>query len=139
MPAVVSDSSPFVYLARIQRFGLLRTLFDQILVPEAVWEEVAVASASNPEDLEIARAATAGWLKVERPSGDLTLHDQQLRGLGVGEREAILLALEKRALLIIDETEGRKAATRLAVHTTGTLGVLIQLFERALRTVGEPV
>jgi len=167
MPAVVSDSSPFVYLARLQRFDLLHTLFDQILIPGAVWREVAVASASNPEGLEVVKAAEAGWLKVEEATANPSFRDQGLLGLGEGEREAILLALQKSALLIIDETDGRKVATRLGITSIGTLGVLVQaklsglipelraelnrlkaetnfrftdkLFERALRSVGESV
>jgi len=45
--------------------------------------------------------------------------------LQIGEREAIRLAQEQRAdLLLIDERRGRLEAKRRGLATTGTLGVL---------------
>jgi predicted nucleic acid-binding protein len=47
--------------------------------------------------------------------------------LGAGEREAIALAQELQVpLLLMDDPEGREEATRRALRTTGTLGVLEQ-------------
>ena len=42
MLAVVSDSSPLVYLTRLGRFELLHQLYEGVLIPNAVWREVAV-------------------------------------------------------------------------------------------------
>ena len=45
--------------------------------------------------------------------------------LGMGEREAILLALETGAdLVLTDELCGRKAAQSLHVQVRGTIGIL---------------
>ena len=43
-----------------------------------------------------------------------------------GEKEAIQLAIERSALLAIDESHGRTVARRLGVKMTGTLGLLIR-------------
>ena len=44
-----------------------------------------------------------------------------------GEASAITLALEsKSALLILDDNKGRKAAQRLNLNITGTLGVFLK-------------
>ncbi len=40
---VVADAYPLIALARIGRLDLLRGSFGALLVPEAVWHEVAVA------------------------------------------------------------------------------------------------
>ena len=53
--------------------------------------------------------------------------------LGPGEREAIALALETNAdFLLIDETEGRRAAVQNGVPVKGTLGLLEEAAKRNL-------
>ena len=132
MPAVVSDSSPFVYLARLQRLDLLRKLYDKIFIPTAVWREVATEGARNPEGVQVKAAATEGWIIVEACPNAPVGPDRELSGLGEGEREAILMALSKKALLIIDELDGRQVAARRGVSCTGSLGVLVEAKLRGL-------
>ena len=54
------------------------------------------------------------------------VQDHALDDLGMGEREAIILAEEHSpdVLLLIDETKGRAEAKRRGITSTGTLGVL---------------
>ena len=40
---LVSNASPLVNLARIGRLEILRDLFGEVCVPDAVWAEVVVA------------------------------------------------------------------------------------------------
>lgn len=46
--------------------------------------------------------------------------------LDAGESEAIILAKEKDCLLIIDDGDGRKAATNMNIDITGTVGILLK-------------
>jgi predicted nucleic acid-binding protein len=56
-----------------------------------------------------------------------------LNHLGRGKREAIQLAEERRAsLLLIDERKGQSEAARRGLYTTGTLGVLLDAGEAGL-------
>jgi predicted nucleic acid-binding protein len=58
---------------------------------------------------------------------------ETLAHLGAGEREAILLAQEVRAeVLLMDEQDGRQAARSRGLTVTGTLGVLERAAERGL-------
>jgi len=60
-------------------------------------------------------------------------HEPALEVLDPGEREAIQLAQEQRAdLLLIDERRGRLEARRRGIATTGTLGVLLAAGRRGL-------
>ena len=129
MPAVVSDSSPFVYLATLGRFELLRVIYGQVLIPEAVWIEVAVQGGARPEAVFLRQARVDGWVLVVQVAGPVS---PLIAKLDVGEREAILLAHQRNALLIIDEARGRAVAEQLGVHCVGTIGVLLEAKLRGL-------
>jgi len=42
---IVSNSSPLIALIRIGQLDLLRQLYSEIIIPEAVWHEVVVEGA----------------------------------------------------------------------------------------------
>ena len=73
--AVVSNSSPLIALARIQRIDLLPAIFESILIPPAVAREIAPSIPVLPT-----------WLRIQAPS---VLPPAPLlrRRLGAGERE----------------------------------------------------
>lgn len=125
---VVSDTSPICYLALIEELELLPALYGRIYIPEAVAAELKHPKApailrswieSSPEYLEIVKARS-------RVSSDL-------EGLHVGEREAILLAEDLGAeLVIMDDRRAREAALKRGIEVTGLLGLLGQAAEREL-------
>ena len=138
MPCVVADTSPLFYLAKLDRLTLLRELYQSVNVPEVVWRETLAATEKHPEILPTLTAARSdGWLIVSR------LHlPHALPGLGMldaGEREAIELANELHAdLLIVDDEAGRNAAAKLGFSVTGTLGVLISAKQSGLLATLKP-
>lgn len=72
---------------------------------------------------EIDTAIGAGWIEVASPS-KAELVSAFSDDLGVGEAEAIVLAVELKAVLLIDDLAGRRKARQLGVQITGTLGLL---------------
>ena len=125
---VVADTSPLNYLIQIDCDSLLPRLFGRIIIPRSVMEELRDPGAPD---------AVRAWLTHEPPWIDLSaarsLPDADLAFLGAGEREAIQIAEEQRAdLLLIDERKGRKEAKRRGLTTTGTLGVLLSAGEFGL-------
>jgi predicted nucleic acid-binding protein len=116
---VVADSSPLIYLSRIRLLHILPTLFGDVVVPRAVWDEAVDLRPSAPgiEDL-----LQAGWIRVvDDPSPSANL------GLDPGETAAILLAESLHAdLRLIDERLGRAVAQERGLAVRGTLGVLVQ-------------
>lgn len=66
---------------------------------------------------------------------------QELRAdLDPGEAEAIVLAIERRAgLLLVDERRGRRTATAAGLRVIGLLGVVARAKRAGLIDPGKPV
>ena len=121
--SVVSNTSPLISLARLGQLELLRALYGELLVPEAVWQEVVVEGAGHPGAAEL---EFASWIQ-RRTVTNRPLVQALRQHLGAGEAEAIALALEMGAeVLLMDERVGRQAAHRLGVRTVGLAGVLLE-------------
>jgi predicted nucleic acid-binding protein len=121
---VVSDTSPLIALAAVGQLDLLRQLYVEVLIPEAVYRE-ATTVRDAPGAVEI---SAANWIHVQ-PVRDRTLTEALAVELDAGEAEAI--AVERGAdLLLMDERRGRQAAVRLGQQVVGVLGVLIEAKHR---------
>ena len=119
---LVSNASPLVNLARIGRLEILRDLFGEVCVPDAVWAEVVVAGEGQPGAQELAEASWVKRCQVRNQPLVQALRQE----LDAGEAEANALALELKAdLLLMDERLGRETAQHLGVKPTGVIGVLI--------------
>lgn len=126
---VVADASPLIALARIGRLEVLNTLFGRLLLPEAVWREVVGAGLDRAGAIAVSQAP---WME-RRAVADTGLVAVLRRDLGAGEAEAITLAREVGAeLVLMDERMGRAVARRLGLRVTGLVGVLIEARERGL-------
>ena len=111
---VVADTSAISNLLTIGREGILRDLFQTVIVPPAVEEELRVWHAVLP-----------AFIAAQAPRNPV-LFPELVQVLDPGEVEAICLAMELRAdLLLIDDRRGREEAHRLGVKITGLLGVLL--------------
>lgn len=105
---VISDTSAITNLAAIDQLQLLPQLYAQVRIPEAVYRELADINPPVPGTLEV---QTAPWLKVMQVINyKVVKRLQDEVRLDPGESEAIALALELNAeLLLIDERRGRAA------------------------------
>ena len=63
MSSAVANASPLIALAKIDYFSLLRQLFQDIVVPEAVWQEVVVRGVGKPVAESVVSAVQEGWLR----------------------------------------------------------------------------
>ena len=122
---VVSNTSPFLNLAIIDRLSLLQKQFGEVYIPPAVLTELRVKE-SLPGSKLLQEALETGWLIVEQVE-DQVLIQLLRRELDRGEAEAITLALQLGATwLLLDEREGRKIARILGLKITGILGVVMR-------------
>jgi predicted nucleic acid-binding protein len=121
----VSNTSPISNLAIIGQLDLLHEQFGQILIPGAVCAECEQL-ANPPARNAIQQAIDAGWLLVT-PVANVELVKSLLSHLHEGESEAIALAMEMKAdLVLIDEREGRRIARESGLTVRGILGVLLR-------------
>ncbi len=127
MKAVV-NTTPLVALAQIRCLDLLDRLFDQVVVPEVVYQECTVDLAL-PGALEI---QSARWLERHSLPAASTWH-HQLLGLDPGELDVLRLAQEIHPdWVIIDEKLGRRVAQSLGFQVKGTLGILLVAYQEKL-------
>lgn len=120
---VVSNTSPLMNLAIIGQLDLLRHFYETIHVPNAVWNELVEQGAGKPGSEAIAPATWIQTHTVQNRHLVIALREQ----LDAGESEAIALALERQAtLILLDETEGRRVAASYGLVKTGVLGILLQ-------------
>jgi len=122
---IISDTTPIISLIKINRLDLLKKLFDEVRIPEAVFRELTTNVLFSNE-AEIVKSTD--FLKVSPIQNKKSLEIlQAASGLDDGESEAIILADElKSDVLIIDERKGRRVAKNLGLTITGTVGILIQ-------------
>lgn len=125
---VVADTSPLSYFVQIGCERVLPSLYQRVLIPPAVLDELGHPDA--PKAVADWLLDLPRWIEVRKTSAS---PDAALAGLDPGEREAIQLAQEQRAdLLLIDERRGRLEAKRRGLPTTGTLGVLLVAAQKGL-------
>jgi predicted nucleic acid-binding protein len=119
---VVADTSPLNYLILLGHPEVLQEIYGRVLVPNAVLIEMRHPEA--PKEVRLWASAPPDWIEqvqVQRLDATLAME------LGAGEREAISLALEVRAdVLLIDERAGRVEAEARHIPVAGTLAVLVQ-------------
>ena len=100
-----------------------------MLIPSSVLSEVEASPGKE-----------VGQIRARLRSRKFQLHEATKRALegvpadlGPGEREAIALALETKAdIVILDDQQGRRIAREKGLSVTGTIGVLIEAQERGV-------
>ncbi|MDH5019711.1 DUF3368 domain-containing protein [Halobacterium rubrum] len=120
---VVSDTSPLLNLALIDRLDLLEAQFSEITVPQQVWGELT----DGEDGLEALRGLRDdGFLHlVEVERSDLFV--ELFHELDLGETAAICYAVKADAdLVLLDERDGRRVARRHDLNVTGVIGVLLR-------------
>lgn len=75
---VVSDASPLIALARVNRVDLLRSVFGRLIIPEAVWKEVALSGADKAGSNDFACSSSHNDLCVHE-THDLTIFEMTPR------------------------------------------------------------
>ncbi len=119
---VISNTSPLFYLHRLRRLDILRALYQQIVIPEAVRDELHVGRIQGEDTPDLADYDWITIRAVQVPEV-LTL----ITDLGAGEAQVLALALEEPgSLVILDDRLARAVAQMRNIRLTGTAGVLLK-------------
>lgn len=120
---IVCDTSPLILLAKIDRLELLFRLYTQTAIPISVLDEVRVRPTEETTAIESLVENQA--IQIQRVSPQVL--ESVPADLGAGEREAIALAIETDAnMIVLDDREGRRVARERELSVTGTIGVLVE-------------
>lgn len=118
---VVLNTSPIIFLGKIDCLKVLTECFAEIYVPQGVIDELQ--DYPLPVNMQISNLSSEGAAYVRGALG--RLHQ--------GELEAIILAQELLAdYVILDDLLARRKAQRLGMNVIGTMGILLLLKKRGL-------
>lgn len=122
---VVADTGPLIALARAGYLDILPAMYQEVLIPPAVHDELCLSS-NRPGSKRIAEAIEQGWLHIRKLSSKTASLSELILILDLGEAEAIVFAEEvKCRFLLIDERKGRAIAKQRGVPIAGVAGVLL--------------
>ena len=130
---VVSDTGPLISMMKAGQFNLLHLLYQEIIIPDAVFAELTV-NENYPEEAETIRSST--FVKTvsvtDRRAVEIL---QRVSGLDLGESEAIVCADDRKAdVLLMEEEAGRRAARAMGLHVRGSIGILLLGFDSGFIT-----
>ena len=125
---VVSDTTPLISLLKINRLDLLKKLFGDVLIPQAVFDELTDDERFRLEADQIREKKFIVVKPVTNPESTNIL--KRATGLDQGESEAIVLTDELKAdLLLMDEAKGRNVSAQMGLRIMGTIGILMAAYE----------
>jgi predicted nucleic acid-binding protein len=121
---IVSNTGPLISLEKLaQGYAFIRRLYDKVLIPPAVLEEVAVGQFATPEDY-LQHYGISDLIEVRMVSQPHALPEAER--LHEGETQAIQLALELQLPLLIEETVGRRVAQSVGLQISGIAGQVLK-------------
>lgn len=126
---VVCNASPLILLAKIVRLDLLCQLYEEVVIPASVLREIRAKPGTEARQIgALIRSHRFRLGRATRRALKAVPAD-----LGAGEREAIGLAVEIGAdLVVLDDQQGRQVAREKGLSVTGTIGILLEAWERSM-------
>lgn len=118
---VILDTSAFIALREVEQLDLLEELFNEIIIPPGVFEEIG-GKKTLSHFIELKKLTSEQVQRAKR----FTLHK--------GESQAIILSEDLSALLLIDENNARKTAKEQNIPITGTFGLFRQAYKICILT-----
>ena len=120
MATGICNASPLIVLAKAGYLDVLNQLFDRVLTPAAVQQEILAGPADDPARVALERGSGIDVVTLEPEVTPLAYWR-----LGRGEAEVIEYArLRPGTVALLDDLSARRAAAALGVPVLGTLGLL---------------
>lgn len=136
MPRVIVNSTPLIVLSNINHLYLLKDLYKEIYIPQAVFDEVTSKKDSACQQIK----NNTDWIHVCHIKDESQKKMYQAK-LHAGEVEVMILAQENqdKDLVIIDDNSAKKTAKYLGLTVTGSLGVILKAKKQNLISAVTPL
>ncbi len=123
----VFNSSPWIFLSKLDLLKASLPLFDAVIVPVSVKSEVLEKGDAAADALSA--CLENGIVTIAKTRND-RLTAAMNRRMGLGEVEAIAIALETQPdIVVLDDYAARTEAIRVGLPIRGTLAIIRQLME----------
>ncbi len=133
---VIVNTSPIIYLSSINKISILKDLFQEVIIPDAVKREVG---SGGKDSFGFNEIKNEEWIKTQKIKNILA-KACLLTDLDEGEAEVVVLAEELTAsTIIMDDKLGRKIARLRGFNVIGTLRLLVLAKGKGLITEVEPL
>jgi len=139
----VSNATPLIYMAKLGKLQLLKSIFQQIQIPPEVKNETVNRGKEKgyPDAIIIEQALKDGWINLHALTEENNKKSEALAkiaGIDIGEAQAIILAKQKNEkLILIDQTNARETARLLGLTPRGTIYIILTATKRKLITKEE--
>lgn len=137
---IIANAGPLMALGKIRLIHLLHALYEEVLIPLAVYEEVVLTGLEwgYPDAYDVNFAISRGEVRVVSVNDDHLPESLRDLPLGRGEKQVLYLGLREKAdWVLIDDMLAREEASRLGLKVKGTLGVIVEGYYRGVITLGE--
>jgi len=123
----VANASPIIVLAKCGYLDLLSKLSREVLIPQAVVDEIVAGPQADPARQLIEN----GWGARAVPR--LVALELLEWGLGPGETSVLALAQERApAIAVLDDAAARTCAKVIGMRVIGSLGVILRAKKQGL-------
>lgn len=132
---IISNSSPLILLAKINKLNLLERLYKKVNIPYEVYNEVVIkGKKENFSDAALIENYINQVIFVTNLTPEHKKEAEKLKSIiGSGESEAIILCLQEKAkLLLIDNLEPRKIAQTKSIKCRSTPGILLEALKNKI-------
>ena len=122
---IVSDASPLIFLARINKLDFLNKY--EIIIPDQVYAEIKLGKEKQKRDhILIDSLIEKGKIKIKK----VEKLERFPFNIGRGEKEVISLALEDNIkTVLLDDKKARLCAKLNSLNAKGTLAVITQQYK----------
>ncbi|SHJ61280.1 Predicted nucleic acid-binding protein, contains PIN domain [Tangfeifania diversioriginum] len=125
MKIVIADTGVLISLGIIDKIDIIKNLFDEFYIPQAVWEELE--RYENPAFPEKHKAILKKHILKIKSKNQLSLL------MDYGESESVILYQELNAnYLLIDDQKARLMAESLGVNCIRSVSLLILAKQKGL-------
>jgi len=139
-PVVLCNAGPLITLGKLNRLELLVELYGEVQIPHRVYDEVVTSGlAKGASDAVTVRLfwQRQKWPIVDVPPAVLDSYTPSVI-LDAGERAVLALAQTmKSPLVLLDDEIARNEARRLNLPLRGTLGILVQAYQKQILTLAQ--